>query len=290
MSSAHASITVRRATLEDAGICGGIFYRAFTEINQLHGFPPELPSEEEGIHILQMLFSGESFYCVVAEENGRLVGANCLDERSTIAGLGPVSVDPAAQNRGIGRSLMMALLDRVKERGFAGVRLLQSSFHLRSLCLYASLGFEVREPVAVMTGVASPGPMEGFPVRTATPDDEAACSALCARVHGFPRTGEFSDAVAQGVARVVERQGRLTGYACGFGYFGQAVAESNDDLKALIQSAEEIGGPGILVPIRNAELFSWCLESGMRAIMPMNLMTMGLYNEPRGAWLPSVLY
>jgi hypothetical protein len=32
------------------------------------------------------------------------------------------------------------------------------------------------------------------------------------------------------------------------------------------------------------------LEQGLRVVQPMTLMTMGLYNEPVGAYLPSVLY
>jgi hypothetical protein len=62
------------------------------------------------------------------------------------------------------------------------------------------------------------------------------------------------------------------------------------DLQALIASAESFGGPGILIPTRNSVLFSWCLASGLRVIQPMTLMTMGLYNEPAGAWFPSVLF
>ena len=75
--------------------------------------------------------------------------------------------------------------------------------------------------------------------------DEPACSSLCERVHGLARTGEFRDAIAQGVARVVERHGRLTGYAAEFGYFGHAVAETTDDLKALIASADGDRAAGI---------------------------------------------
>jgi hypothetical protein len=44
------------------------------------------------------------------------------------------------------------------------------------------------------------------------------------------------------------------------------------------------------VPTRNAALFRWCLESGLRVVQPMTLMTIGLYNEPAGAYLPSILY
>jgi hypothetical protein len=34
----------------------------------------------------------------------------------------------------------------------------------------------------------------------------------------------------------------------------------------------------------------WCLGEGLRITQTMTLMTMGLYNQPDGVWLPSVLY
>jgi hypothetical protein len=44
------------------------------------------------------------------------------------------------------------------------------------------------------------------------------------------------------------------------------------------------------VPTRNAALFRWCLDNGLRVVEPMTLMSIGLYNEPAGAWLPSILF
>jgi hypothetical protein len=88
----------------------------------------------------------------------------------------------------------------------------------------------------------------------------------------------------------VEREGRITGYATDLAFFTHATAETNLDLQALIASTESFGGPGILVPSRNSALFRWCLANGLRVVQPMTLMTMGLYNEPAGAWLPSVLF
>ena len=73
-------------------------------------------------------------------------------------------------------------------------------------------------------------------------------------------------------------------------FFGHAVAETNLDLQALIASAEAFAGPGILVPARNSELFRWCLENGLRVVQPLTLMTSGPYNEPAGAYLPSILF
>ena len=284
------TISIRRAKPEDAPECGRICYEAFQKINSDHNFPPEMPAPEMGLGILQMMFSHPLFYCVVAEAGGTVIGSNCLDERSSIFGIGPITVDPAAQNAGTGRRLMRAVLDRAAGRGAPGVRLVQATFHNRSLSLYTKLGFDARELLSVMHGAPMRKSIEGCSVRPAKDADAVACDQLCARVHGHTRSGEVSDAIQQGHATVVERDGRITGYTTGLGYFGHAVAESNRDLQALIGAAEGFGGPGIMVPARNATLFRWCLENGLRVVQPNTLMTTGLYNEPAGAWIPSILF
>jgi GNAT superfamily N-acetyltransferase len=292
MSSTRAfpAISIRRARPEDAVECGRICYEAFLKINSDHNFPPEMPAPEMGLGVLQMMFSHPSFYCVVAEAGATVIGSNCLDERSSIFGVGPITVDPAAQNLGAGRRLMQAVLDRAAERGAPGVRLVQATFHTRSLSLYTKLGFDARELLAVMNGAPMGKSIEGCLVRPAKESDRAGCDRLCARVHGHTRSGEVSDAIQQGHATVVERDGRITAYTTGLGYFGHAVGESNRDLEAMIAAAEGFGGPGIMVPVRNASLFRWCLKNGLRVVQPNTLMTMGLYNEPAGAWIPSILF
>ena len=130
----------------------------------------------------------------------------------------------------------------------------------------------------------------GYRVRPATEPDLDACNQICVKVHGHDRAGELLDAVKRETATVVERAGGITGYASSVAFFGHPVGETNEALKALIGAAPAFGGPGFLVPTRNAELFRWCLENGLRIVQPMTLMTRGLYNEPIGAFLPSVLY
>lgn len=285
-----STVTIRRAGLEDATASGKICYEAFHKINTQHGFPSDLPSEEPAVGVLTMMFGHPGFYCVAAEEGGRIVGSNCMDERSPIAGIGPITIDPAAQDRGIGRKLMQAVMDRARERNFPGVRLVQAAFHTRSLSLYATLGFDVREPLSVMQGPAIRKKLEGCHVRPATAADLEACNRVCVKVHGHDRGGDLADSIAQGTGAVVERHGRITAYCSSLSFFGHAVAESNLDLQALIAAADGFGGPGILVPTRNAELFRWCLANGLRVVEPMTLMTVGLYNEPAGAYLTSILY
>jgi hypothetical protein len=230
------------------------------------------------------------FFGVVAEEDGRILGSNFLDERSPIRGVGPITVDLDVQNRRVGLALMDAVLRRGAEQRAPGVRLMQSAYHNRSMCLYAKLGFDVREPFAVMQGKPLGLKVPGYTVRAATDADTQVCDALCVRVHGHDRGGEVRDAIAQGAARVVERHGRITGYTTGVALFGHSIAETNDDLAALIGAAEEFGGPGFLVPMPHTELLRWCLAHELRGVSMMNLMTVGLYQQPRGAFLASVLY
>ncbi len=283
-------VTLRPGNPADTAACGRICYEAFAAIAGQHNFAPDFPSVEIATDLIAMLLSHPRFFSVVAEVGGEVVGSNFLDERSTIAGVGPITVDPKVQNLKIGRRMMQAVLERAKERNFSGVRLLQSSYHTRSLALYATLGFLPRESIACMQGPAIGVVPLGYKVRRAAESDLEACNRVCIFVHGHDRGGETLDAIKLGTATVVEHDGRITGYASDLGFLAHAVGETNRDLMALIGAASAFAGPGILVPLRNGALFQWCLGHGLRVVQVMTLMSIGLYNEPAGAYLPSVLY
>ena len=283
-------LKLRSGTPADAEICGRICYNAFKTISEAHGFAPDFPAPEVAVDLLMRMLADPNFYSVVAEIDGRIVGSNFLDERNRIAGVGPITVDPAVQNRTVGRRLMDAVHERATEMNFAGVRLIQSGFHTRSLSLYAKLGYDVREHLACMQGKPLGISVAGHVVRPAAEADLESCNRVCREVHGHDRDGELRDAIAQASATVVEHDERITGYATVVGFFGHAVGETNKDLKALIGAAREFAGPGFLLPTRNGELFRWGLNNGLRVTQPMTLMTKGLYNEPSGAFLPSILY
>jgi predicted N-acetyltransferase YhbS len=281
---------IREAVLDDWQEAGRICYEAFATVSRQHGFPPDFPTVEAAALPIKWLIGHPQIYSIVAERDGRVIGSNFMDERSTISAIGPISIHPAEQDRGVGRALMLAALDRAAQRKAPGVRLLQLSYHNRSLSLYAKLGFDVRGSYAAMYGEPIRSTMPGYTVRVATPEDEAACNALCLRVHGHERPGEVRESIAAGTARVVERLGRITGYTTGITYFSHSVAATNDDLMALICAAEDFGTPGFLVPLDNTELFRWCLARGLRVFFVLNMMTIGIYQEPAGAYMPSVGY
>jgi predicted N-acetyltransferase YhbS len=289
MQKPQATVTLRAGRSTDIDACSRICYEAFEGIARQHNFPPCFPSVQAATDLIKMMLCHPGFFSVVAEADGQVIGSNFLDERSAIAGVGPISVAPKRQNQRVGRRLMQAVLERAAERKFTGVRLLQEAYHNRSLALYAGLGFLPRESIACMQGPAVGFSSTGYTVRRAVEADLEACNRVCRVVHGHDRAGEVLDAIKLQTATVVEHDAHLTGYATDLGFFGHAVSEANHDLMALIGAALKFSGPGILIPLRNGALFQWCLANGLRVIEVLTLMTIGLYNEPAGAYLPSVL-
>jgi GNAT superfamily N-acetyltransferase len=284
-------VILREPGPEDAEECARIVYEAFGEIQDHHRFPRDFPALEAAAALIDAWISHSNVWGVVAEIDGRIVGSNFLDQRDSIAGVGPLTIDPASQNVGVGRMLMDAVLERGRDA--PGIRLQQDAFHMRSLALYSSLGFRVTASCILMSGEPTVKADPAAEVRPVTEDDLDECGGLCERVHGFPRTGALRDAVRSLRPLAAVREGRIVAYATALNFWpmGYGVAESDDDMKALlIGGAAELGEPiTTLIPLQSG-LFSWCLEAGLRLVKPMNLMAMGDYREPAGSWFPSVLY
>ena len=289
-SATTTELKLRPGRSEEAGELGRICFEAFESISKAHNFPPDFPSPEAAAGLISMLIGLPDVYDVVSEENGRPVGSNFLWKGDSVAGVGPITVDTNVQNSSIGRSLMVDVLKHADDVGILSVRLVQAAFHNRSLSLYTKLGFNTVEPLSNINGPALGIKIDGYDAREMRSEDLSDVDALCVKVHGHDRHNEVAGAIERGTARIVEHDGRITGYTTGTGFFGHTVGESNEDLKALIGSASEFSGPGFLLPTRNGDLMRWCLENGLRVIQPLTLMSRGLYQEPRGAFLPSILF
>ena len=286
------NIRIRPVTPDDAQACGRIIYEAFKGIGERHNFRPDFPSADAATQFADFFIGDPAVFGVVAESDGRVVGSNFLSEWDPVRSVGPITVDPNLQSRGTGRRLMEAVVERA--RGAAGVRLVQDSFNTASLSLYASLGFEVKEPLVLIEGKADGNLPAGFEVRPMKDEDLGAITELCRRVHGFERTGELKSLAPMLTPFVALREGRVTAYASApnFWPLNHAVAEADEDMQALLTGAGAAseGLLSFLLPTRQAGLFRWCLSKGMRALKPMTLMAMGEYQEPRGSYLPSVGY
>jgi ribosomal protein S18 acetylase RimI-like enzyme len=283
--------TLRRVRQEDAHRLGEICYEAFKTISEAHGFPPDFPSVEAAVGLMTMITSAPFAYGVIAVgADGNILGSNFLWTMDAVAGVGPITVDPSGQNSSVGKALMNEVLRHGDEIKAPSIRLVQAAYHNRSLSLYTKLGFNTVEPLSLMQGPRIGREMDGYRVREMTADDLDEIEALCRRVHGFSRRNEAAGAIEQRSAKVVVHNGRITGYTTLLGFFGHSVGESNEDLKALIAGAETFEGSGFLLPTRNSDLMRWCFDNGLRIVMPLTLMSRGLYQEPSGAFLPSILF
>jgi hypothetical protein len=189
-----------------------------------------------------------------------------------------------------GRKLMEAAIDHFASSNVAGIRLVQTAYNNRSLCLYTRLGFQTREPLSVIQGLALNNKFAGYDVRPAGEADVAACNLLCRRVHGFDRGAELR----RSDQRADYNRCRAPGphhRVCDRPRF-LCPCRRRDKPRLEIADCRSAGDSrtGISAPTRNHEFFAWCLDSGLKLVMQMTLMSIGLYNKPAGAWLPSILF
>jgi predicted N-acetyltransferase YhbS len=232
-------------------------------------------------------------YGLVAERGGAIVGLSFLYEHDPIRAVGPLAVAPPAQGSGVGRQLMEAVLARAD--GAAGVRLTQAPHNATSFALYVSLGFEVKEPLAILSGRFRSPPPPGLAARPMRESELAAAAGLCEGVHGFARIGDLREALeTKGEPMVLERDGRIVAYVSHrrLGDRAHGVAEAEADLRALLLGLAPPRGTSltIFMPTRQASLLRWCLDEGLRVRAPLTLMAKGEYCQPRGAYFPSSWY
>jgi predicted N-acetyltransferase YhbS len=91
-------------------------FEAFKEVQEEHGFSPDLPSMELARQVLGMMVQRDDFYGVVALSDGQPVGSNFLSLMDPVAGVGPVTVDRPCQGQGIGRALMQDVIDYARRK------------------------------------------------------------------------------------------------------------------------------------------------------------------------------
>src|SRR5215217_4904138 len=270
---------------------GSICFEAFKEIHDRGCGTRDFPTEEIAQQVLGMLVEREDFYSVSAIDDGRLVGSNFLSLMDPVAGVGPITVDLSYQGQGAGRILMQDVIKYAQRNNIEQVRLLQDSFNVASLSLYASLGFDVKDTVAFMQ--AAPAAEADDSVRPVAEPDLSAIEELAKRIYKNSRRNEVAAAAPYGFpAFVREHQGRVTGYLIP-GTFGHGIAETEEDGLALIGEAARRLPPEFarfFCPLSEGSFYRKALQTGCRAIKVMNYMALGPYEHPDEVWMPSVLY
>jgi ribosomal protein S18 acetylase RimI-like enzyme len=286
-----AGLELVRAESQHVGELGRICYEAFKDLHDRHRFPLDFPSAAVARQVLGIMVSRSDFYSVVALLDGQVVGSNFLSLADAVAGIGPVSVEPCHQGKDIGLALMRDVVEHGRRRGIERIRLLQETFNVGSLSLYASMGFDSREEVAYLQ--AAPAPAEDPNVRPMTERDLPAIEQLSVDIYRVSRRNEVAAAIRYDFSPLLcLRDGRVTGYLIP-GICGHGVAESEDDACALVGEMARRLPPHaarFFCPVRQADFFRRVLKMGCRTIAVWTLMTLGPYEPPREVCMPSVLY
>jgi predicted N-acetyltransferase YhbS len=282
------AIQLRPAQAADVPELGRICYEAFKDISETHGFEPDFATVEFAQQIVGMFVQQEDVYSVGAFDQAVPKGSNFVNMWGDVAGIGPVSVDLAAQGGGVGRLLMEDVIAHARTEGYEMIRLCQDSFNMRSLALYASLGFDAKEPLAYLHLSNGAPPDPAF--RPANPADLGAMDELCRDIYRVSRKVECAAVMRVGIPAFVIDRGHVSAYLLGSA-IGHGVAETDDDMLALLAGVgASVPDAHSFVPIRNGALYRRALAAGHRNAKVMNLMALGPYEEPRGAYVPSVMF
>jgi GNAT superfamily N-acetyltransferase len=289
------AIELVRARPEHAPALGRIFFDAFEGIAAAHGFPMDVPDVGVANQLMDSLTHRPDYYGVVAMVDGLIAGCNFTQLSDAVSGVGPICIDPKFQSRGTGRKLMAHIVEYSLKAHGPMVRLLQDTFNMASLSLYASLGFTVQEPMLLMR--VEPANAADGSMRPLVPADVEACDELCRAIYRVSRKNELVMMIRHGpeataIPLGLFKNGAVTGFLIP-GFLGFGVAETDADILDLAQQAALQSPPHVhrlFVPSRRGELLRSALKRGFKSLKLMSLMSIGPYESPSGPWCSSVIY
>lgn len=268
-----------------------ICHLAFNTLHERHRVHPDVPTEEVGGIIIASVLRRSDYVGRVAVVDGRVVGSNFLQLSDEVCGVGPITVDPTIQSKGVGRVLMQWVIDEARARRgqHAKVRLFQEAINTTSLSLYTQLGFRWRDSAALMK--PKPATLDDPSVRAMSPADLTHVDRLSRAHYGSSRASDAAKLLEMGFSAFVrERDGRVVGYQIAT-LFGHASAESDEDLLAMAaQTARRVPESiaVVIVPMSQDSLFRRALATGFRVAKVLNLMSLEAFEAPRGPTMPSI--
>ena len=277
------------ATRERIPRLSRICHEAFSALHDRFGIERDIPNAEVGEMIISQTVERPDYTGVMAVLDGEVVGSNFLLHADEVAGVGPITVDPAVQSKGIGKALMQWVIDEARRREIRQVRLFQEALNTTSLSLCTALGFDWRDSAALMQ--ATPAAEDDPAVRPLEGRDLEAVAALSRESYGFSRAGDAAQLLEWQVPGFVrERNGEVTGYLFAT-LFGHAGAEGDEDLLSLAaQAARHLPPPlaRFICPMGRPVLYRKALAEGHRTLKMLSYMSLGDFIPPQGFFFPSI--
>lgn len=282
---------IRRMIRGDIAEVGRIGVEAFNDLMARHNRPPLYPDPQVGPLAATAYLTTDPEGSFVALDGKRVVGSIFCRRRGDTVSVGPATVAPGDQGRGIGRSLLQKVIDL--EPGARSMRIMQDSLNLSSFELLVRLGYSLGEEVAMLALPAGfRDDRESDPdVRAATHDDLAAVLAMDQELVGSDRRKDFEFLRRFGKVLVLHHGGRLRGYIARMPTPGRTMLGpgGGEDSAALLRLvfhavAETLGELSLLLPARSGETVGPLLDAGFHLVGLTNLMFRGEWRPPGGAW------
>ena len=277
------------ATKEHIPLLGDICHRAFSSLHDRFGIERDIPDPQIGEMILSQTVLRPDYTGVMAVLDGKIVGSNFLTFADEVAGVGPITVDPDVQSRGIGRKLMQWAVDEAGRRGIAQTRLFQEALNTTSLSLYTSLGFEWRDSAMLMN--VPPAEQADPHVRPITVDDIGSIAELYRMSYGLSRAGDAAQLLEWQIPGFIKiRDGEPLAYQFAT-LFGHAGAVTDEELLEIAsQSALHLPPPlrKYILPMARPGLLRQALAKGHRVQKALSYMSLGEFTPPPGCHFPSI--
>lgn len=261
---------------------------AAVELSQLHALSIGVgwPHRAADWEMLREVATG----LALQDEIGRVVGSVVWTRYGTDAAMvGMMITSPRLQEQGAGTWLMNEVIARNPGR-----RLLLTATDVARR-LYRSLDFRFERTVIQCQGEAQPPPPAPLPEGTSLRLAEAAgrvaeVAALDALATGLDRSHVLARLARDAALTVIERDGRLTGYAMcrrfGRGHvIGPVIAASDEEATALVAPHVAARAGGFLrldTPALEGSFARFLAASGLAVFDTVT--SMGLVREP---WLPT---
>lgn len=247
---------------------GAIIYRRMNEgdIAAAHALSQAVrwPHRPEDWQFVRGLGTG-----FVAEADGTVVGTGlCWKQGGHHASLGMIIVSPACQGKGIGRELMLRLLEEL------GGRCTLLNATPAGQPLYERLGFEAIGTLYQHQGtMAALPPAPGEQVRLAEPGELEDIIGLANRATGMARDAIVRQLAGQAEISVLVRVGALAGFSImrrfGRGHvIGPLVAPDTAGAKALVAHwSAPYAGSFVRLDVNGAcGLGAWLEEAGLAQV------------------------
>lgn len=305
-------IVIRGMSIEDTEETGKVIVSSFNDVFIKHGFPAPFPAWQIGQGIASSYARHDPEGCIIALEGGKIVGSGFIHLRGETATIGPVSVSPDCQNKGIGRALMEELLHIGTNS--SSIRLIQDSFNLVSFSLYARLSFEAKDTVLNMimegpedyqkTGTHFACQSERSEFRIVEKKDLPMVVSLDKKMLGLDRAKDFQLLINEGAGFMHKsRQSQeVTGFMLFYSYrnktifIGPGAALTFEALADLLLEVVRLNrGFSLRLKIlaSQIQLLQFLLKVGFKVTGIGTFMVRGNYQKPSGqqllAQFPEVL-